>query len=327
MMMSFAENWNNARSNRTLPAAALAISCLAGPLSTAAGAEAVNPPAPAPEALSQADDPYLWLEDVTSERVLTWVRAQNALSTKELEASPDFEPIRKRLLSILDSKARIPYVSKHGAWCYNFWRDEKNVRGLWRRTSLAEYKKPQPAWEIVLDLDKLAAAEKENWVWKGEHLLYPTYDRCLLSLSRGGADATVIREFDLTTKEFVTNGFYLPEAKNQATWRNRDTLYVGTDFGPGSLTDSGYPRIVKEWKRGTPLDQATVVFEGKPADVSVDAAMDHGHGRTYEFIRRGVTFFTSEEFLRRGDQSTNPPTPPSAHLKMTCCCGCVPIGG
>ncbi len=251
---------------------------------------------------AEVADPYLWLEDVTGERALEWVRAQNALSTKELEASPNFEPIRKRLLSILDSKERIPYVSKHGAWCYNFWRDDKNVRGLWRRTSLAEFKKPQPAWETVLDLDQLAAAEKENWVWKGARLLYPTYDRCLLSLSRGGADATVVREFDLTTKEFVTNGFYLPEAKSHVAWRNRDTLYVATDFGPGSLTDSGYPRIVKEWKRGTPLDASHLVFEGKPADVSVDADVAHDHGRTYEFIQRGVTFFTSEEFLRRGDQ-------------------------
>ena len=231
-----------------------------------------------------------------------WVRAQNALSTKELEASPDFEPIRKRLLSILDSRERIPYVSKHGAWCYNFWRDEKNVRGLWRRTSLEEFKKAQPAWEVVLDVDKLAAEEKENWVWKGYQILYPTYDRCLVSLSRGGADATVYREFDLNTRQFVTNGFYLPEAKSQVDWRSRDVLYVGTDFGPGSLTASGYPRIVKEWKRGTPLAQATLVFEGKPADVSVDAGVVHDHGYTYEFIRRGVSFFTSEEFLRRGDE-------------------------
>ena len=302
MMLTFTANWNKAHPSRALPAAALAISCLAAPLSPATAAEAANPSGTASDAASQADDPYQWLEDVTGERSLTWVRSQNAVSTKELEASPDFEPIRKRLLSILDSRERIPYVSKHGAWCYNFWRDEKNVRGLWRRTSLAEFKKPQPAWEIVLDLDKLAAAEKENWVWKGEHILYPSYDRCLLSLSHGGADATVIREFDLNTKAFVTNGFYLPEAKSQATWRNRDVLYVGTDFGPGSLTDSGYPRIVKEWKRGTPLGQATLVFEGKSTDVSVDAVVDHDHGRTYEFIRRGVTFFTSEDFLRRGDQ-------------------------
>ena len=302
MKSSFTENWNRARWNQGLLATLWFTVCWFVPQVTATAAESANPSAPAPEPPSQADDPYLWLEDVTGDRALAWVRSQNALSTKALEASPDFEPIRQRLLSILDSKARIPYVSKHGAWCYNFWRDGKNVRGLWRRTSLAEFKKPQPAWETVLNLDQLAAAEKENWVWKGEDMLYPSYDRCLLSLSRGGADATVIREFDLNAKQFVTNGFSLPEAKSQATWRNRDVIYVGTDFGPGSLTDSGYPRIVKEWQRGTPLDQAKLVFAGQPADVSVDAAVVHDHGRTYEFIRRGVTFFTSEDFLRRGDQ-------------------------
>ena len=247
-------------------------------------------------------DPYLWLEDVTGEKALSWVREQNAASTRELEASPDFEPIRRRLLAILDSKEKIPYVTKHGGWCYNFWRDDKNVRGLWRRTTLAQFKKAEPAWETVLDLDQLSAAEKENWVWKGYDILYPSYDRCLVFLSRGGADAIVVREFDLKSRKFVTDGFSLPEAKSAVAWRNRDTLYVGTDFGPGSLTASGYPRVVKEWERHTPLAQAKLVFEGKPEDVSVDPAVVHDHRWTYEFIHRGVTFFTSEDFVRRADR-------------------------
>jgi prolyl oligopeptidase len=267
-------------------------------LSHAGGAAASSP---VTNDSGAGDDPYLWLENVTGEKALSWVHEQNAISTNELERSPDFEPIRKRLLAILDSKEKIPYVAKHGKYYYNFWRDEKNVRGLWRRTTLEQFKKVQPAWETVLDLDQLSAAEKENWVWKGYQVLYPTYDRCLVSLSRGGADASVMREFDLKTKQFVTNGFYLPEAKSTFAWRNRDALYVGTDFGPGSLTSSGYPRIVKEWKRGTSLIQAKTVFEGKPEDVSVDADVVHDHGITYEFIRRGVTFFTSEDFLRRGE--------------------------
>jgi prolyl oligopeptidase len=255
-----------------------------------------------PAAQAGADDPYVWLEDVTGDRPLTWVKDQNAVSTKELEASPAFEAIRQRLLSILDSKERIPFVSKHGPYYYNFWRDAKNVRGLWRRTSLEEYKKPEPAWETVLDLDQLGADEKENWVWKGYDILYPSYDRCLLLLSRGGADAVVVREFDVKTKQFVKDGFYLPEAKSRVTWRDLNSLYVGTDFGPGSLTDSGYPRIVKEWKRQTPLASAKTVFEGKKEDVSVDASVVHDHGYTYEFVHRGVTFFTSEQFIRRGDE-------------------------
>jgi len=247
-------------------------------------------------------DPYLWLEDVTGDRPLAWVRQQNAVCTNELQSDPVFEPIRRRLLAVLDSKDKIPYVSKHGLFYYNFWRDRQHVRGLWRRTTLEEYRKPEPAWETVLDLDQLAAKENENWVWKGYDILYPTYDRCLLFLSRGGADAVVVREFDMKTRQFVPDGFSLPEAKTQVAWRNRDSLYVATDFGPGSLTASGYPRIVKEWKRGTKLSEAKLVFEGKTEDVSVGASVVHDHGRTYEFINRGPTFFTSEDFVRRGDK-------------------------
>jgi prolyl oligopeptidase len=248
------------------------------------------------------EDPYLWLEDVTGEHALNWVRQQNAVSKKELEASPDFQRINQRILAIMDSKDKIPYVSKHGPFYYNFWRDDQHVRGVWRRTTLAEYKKPNPEWEMVIDVDELGSKEKENWVWKGYEMLYPTYDRCLVYLSRGGADATVVREFDVNNKEFVKDGFSLPEAKSRVDWRDRNSLYVGTDFGPGTLTDSGYPRVVKEWKRGTPMDSAPVVFEGQRADVSVDANVVHDHGRTYEFIHRGVTFFTSEDFVHRGEK-------------------------
>ncbi len=247
-------------------------------------------------------DPYLWLEEVAGEKPLDWVRQQNALSTGELEARPDFEVIRQRLLKILNSKERIPHVAKHGVFYYNFWRDERNPRGLLRRTTLAEYRKASPAWETVLDVDALGTAEKENWVWKFYNVLEPDYDRCMVALSRGGADASVYREFDLTRKEFVPDGFTLPEAKSRVDWRNRDTLYVGTDFGPGSLTKSGYPRVVKEWKRGTPLSSAREVFAGKAEDVSVDASVRRDHGRVYEIIERNVTFFTDEAFVRRGEE-------------------------
>ena len=247
-------------------------------------------------------DPYLWLENVTDDKALDWVKAQNAVSTKELEAQPSFAPTRQKLLSILDSKERIPFVSKHGAWFYNFWRDQQHVRGILRRTTLEEYKKPQPAWETVLDLDALGAAEKENWVWKGYNVLEPGHDLCLVVLSRGGADASVYREFDLVKKEFITGGFALPEAKSRVDWRDRDTLYVGTDYGPGSLTKSGYPRVVKEWKRGTPLSEARVVFEGKVDDVSAGVSVSLDHGRKYEFAQRSPTFFTTETFVRRGDR-------------------------
>jgi prolyl oligopeptidase len=259
-------------------------------------------------------DPYLWLENVTDQKALDWVKAQNVLSTKELQASPDFEPTRLKLLSILDSKERIPFAAKHGAWFYNFWRDQKHVRGILRRTTLEEYKKPQPAWETVLDLDKLGADEKENWVWKGYNVLEPDHDRCLVVLSRGGADASVYREFDLVKKEFIADGFKLPEAKSRVDWRNRDTLYVATDYGPGSLTKSGYPRIAKEWKRGTPLSEARVVFEGQIDDVSAGVSVSRDHGRVYEFAQRAPTFFTTETFVRRGDKFVRIEKPTDAEV-------------
>ena len=263
---------------------------------------------------AEIDDPYAWLEDITGDRALAWVRSQDAKTTAILEASPDFERIRMQLLEIFNSKKRIPFVDKHGSYYYNFWRDADHVRGIWRRTTLDEYRKENPAWETVLDIDALAASEKQNWVWRGETVLKPDYDRSLIALSRGGADAAVVREFDLNTKQFVASGFELPEAKSDVSWRNRDAIYVGTDFGPGSTTDSGYPRVIKEWKRGTPLADAKIVFEGERSDVSDSANVVHDHGHVYEFIDRAVTFFESEELLRRGDDWVKIDKPADADL-------------
>jgi prolyl oligopeptidase len=243
------------------------------------------------------DDKFLWLEEVTGDKALGWVKDQNARSQQELEAAPGFEKLRQRLLAIYDSKARIPGAVARGKWLYNIWKDEANPRGLWRRTTLAEYKKKSPKWETVIDLDALAKAEGENWVWHGSSCLYPDYKRCLISLSRGGADADVVREFDTVEKKFVDGGFALPEAKTEVGWKDLDTIYVGTDFGPGSLTSSGYPRIVKEWKRGTPLSEARTLFEGKETDVSVGAYRDHDHGKVRDWVYRSPSFFTNEVFL------------------------------
>ncbi|HUW18651.1 MAG TPA: prolyl oligopeptidase family serine peptidase [Sedimentisphaerales bacterium] len=266
-------------------------------------------------AVCSEGDPYLWLEDVSGERALDWVRQQNAVSTEELQGAAEFEGLRERLLAILNSKERIPMVSKAGAYLYNFWRDERNVRGLWRRTTMAEYKKAQPQWETVLDLDELAAGEEENWVWKGARFLEPGYDRALISLSRGGADACVTREFDVEGKEFVADGFELAEAKSRAAWRDRDTLYVGTDFGPGSLTRSGYPRMARQWRRGTQLSSATTIFDGEADDVVVGASVYLDRGRKYEFIRRSITRYNTETFVRRGEQWVRIEKQPDAEVR------------
>jgi prolyl oligopeptidase len=245
-------------------------------------------------------DPQLWLEDVQGERALAWVRERNAQSEKLLQAQPGFEALRSSLREVLDSREQIPYVSRRGEWLYNFWRDADNPRGLWRRTTLAEYRKARPAWETVIDVDALGKAEGENWVWAGATCLGPEYRRCLVSLSRGGADAHVVREFDTVARHFVEGGFALPEAKSSVDWVDADQVLVSTDFGPGSLTDSGYPRVVKRWQRGQKLAEAVTVFEGQAKDVAAYASVDTTPGWERTVVGRSIDFYNSKSFLLQG---------------------------
>ncbi|WP_104483264.1 prolyl oligopeptidase family serine peptidase [Actinokineospora auranticolor] len=243
-------------------------------------------------------DPYLWLEDVTGDEALDWVRARNAETVAELTGGERFEQTRAKLLEVLDADDRIPYPRRRGEYLYNFWQDAAHPRGVWRRTTLAEYRSASPDWDVLLDVDALAEREGENWVWNSATMLRPDYHLALVELSRGGADATVVREFDVRTREFVTDGFTLPEAKTRVGWIDADTVYVGTDFGDGSLTSSGYARVAKRWRRGTPLAEAEMVFEGKPEDVAVYAYHDSTPGFERDFVGRFPDFFTSEEYLR-----------------------------
>jgi prolyl oligopeptidase len=263
------------------------------------------------------DDPYLWLEDVDSDRALDWVRAQNAVSQGELEADPGFEPLRQRLLSILDSDDRIPALTKRGAHYYNFWRDGEHPRGLWRRTSLESYRSDAPEWDTVLDLDALAEAEEENWVWHGASCEDRGGSRCLVHLSRGGADASVIREFDTATKAFVDDDpFVLPEAKSDVDWIDRDTIFVATDFGEGTLTESGYPRQVRRWRRGTPLSEAELILEGTPEDMIVGAwhSLRGGDERDVAYIR--TSFFAERTFIRVGEAFVEVDKPEDAECSV-----------
>lgn len=244
-----------------------------------------------------SDDPFIWLEDVTGEKALDWVRSKNSVTQSHFESDPTFQSLQSDLLAILDSDARIPMVTKRGEYFYNFWRDQKNVRGIWRRTTLDEYRKAEPRWEVLLDLDQVAEQEGENWVWSGASLLRPDYNRVLITLSRGGADASIVREFDMTTRQFVADGFQLPEAKGGMTWIDSDHVYVATDFGPGSMTTSGYPRMAKRWKRGTPLEQAELIYEGKLDDMSVSAKFDDSPEFERHFVRRMIRFYEDELFL------------------------------
>jgi prolyl oligopeptidase len=272
----------------------LALACamtLASPAPAAPNADSSAAETPA--------DPHRWLEDVAGAEPLAWVRGQNADSTHELARSRAFARLEARLLAMLDSEDKIPYVERNGSYYYNFWRDARHERGIWRRTTLAEYRKDEPRWETVLDLDALGKAEGENWVWHGADCLPPDYRRCLVSLSRGGADADVVREFDLESKAFIDGGFSLPEAKTSVAWHDRDAIYVGTDFGPGSMTSSGYPRVVKLWRRGTPLGAAATVYEGRPDDVGVAGHRDLARGYERDFVLRYLTFYTNELYLLR----------------------------
>lgn len=249
-------------------------------------------------AAADAEDPRLWLEEVTGDEALDWVRARNAESEAALGSAPGFEALRKRLLAIYDSDERIPYVRKRGNQYTNLWRDAEHPRGLWRRTTLESFRTDEPEWAVVLDLDALGEAEGENWVWDGARCLQPEQTRCMVMLSRGGADAAVAREYDTVAKAFVPGGFELEEAKLELGWIDADTLYVATDFGPDTLTDSGYARIVKEWKRGTPLSEAETVFEGDRSDISVNAWHDPTPGYERDFVGRSFTFYSGERYLR-----------------------------
>jgi prolyl oligopeptidase len=244
-------------------------------------------------------DPFLWLEDVEGERALAWVEDRNAVTMAELQAHPWFAGLQQDILRILTSQDRIPYPSTRGDVVYNFWTDAEHERGIYRRTSIASYLSGSPAWETVLDIDALAKAEGVPWAFRGMSCLGPEYRHCLARLSRGGSDASEVREFDLVEARFVEGGFFLPQAKSTQGWVDANTLLVGTDWGEGSLTTSGYPRIAKLWRRGTPLASAETVFEGQTTDVGVSASSLETVWGTQPMIYHRPSFFEGTLYLLR----------------------------
>ncbi|MFC9294212.1 prolyl oligopeptidase family protein [Streptomyces sp. NPDC057011] len=253
------------------------------------------------------EDPYLWLEDITGEAALGWVRERNAETVAALAGAPGFKVLETGIREVLDDDGRIPYVVRRGRHLYDFWQDADHVRGLWRRTTLEEYRKDRPAWEPVLDLDALAGAEGEKWAWAGSRVLGPEYHRALVLLSRDGADACVVREFDLETREFVAGGFEVEEAKTTIGWIDRDHVWVGTDFGPGSMSGSGYPLQVRRWRRGTPLAEAELVYEGRSSDMSASGWHDDTPGFERDFVHRQIDFWNHELFLLPDDGTAGSP--------------------
>src|SRR6202789_662459 len=264
---------------------------------------------------TEAADPYLWLEDIHGDKPMEWVKAQNAKSTAVLQADPDYQKNYDAVLKVMDATDRIPYGTLDHDFVFNFWQDADHPKGVWRRTTIADYAKPAPQWETLIDLDKLSADEHENWVWKGADCA-PALKHCLVSLSRGGGDADVVREFDLGTKSFMKDGFNLAEAKSAITYLDEDTVLVGTDFGPGSMTTSGYPNVVKLWKRGTTMADAKTIFTGKLSDVSSAGVVMRQPSGTIALVQRGVSFFEAEYYLLQpGGTAAKLPLPLGADLK------------
>lgn len=248
--------------------------------------------------LDPAMDPYLWLEEQESTRALQWVKEQNAASKPKLEGVLGFNAIKTKLKSQLDSADKIPEITKIGDKVYNFWQDKSRVRGVWRRTTLASYQTDSPNWELVLDLDDLATKDSKKWVWKGANCIAPAGDLCLISLSDGGKDAVVIREFNTTTKQFVTqNPFKLEEAKSIVDWIDKDNILVGTKFDMDALSNSGYPRFVKRWTRGQTLAQAKQLAEVPKDQVIVTGQHITSGGVARTLVTKYLSFFEREYHL------------------------------
>jgi len=241
-------------------------------------------------------DPNLWLAEIHGAKALDWVREQNARSDAALKNDPRYTADRAAILDVLNAKDRIPEGSLEREWVLNFWQDAEHVRGIWRRTSISDYGQPSPHWQTLLDLDALDASSHENWVWEGADCTR-SFDRCLVSLSPGGGDAVVVREYDPQAGRFITDGFSLPLAKSTVQYLDENSILVATDFGPGTMTPSSYPRIVKLWRRGEPLSAAHTIFEARPSDMAASPRIFHGPYGVVALIERKPSFFRSDYYL------------------------------
>jgi len=265
-------------------------------------------------ASSAETDPYQWLEAVDDEKSLDWVRAQNKQTESRLKSDPLFQQLYQQALTVLNADTRIPQVNQQGKWLYNFWRDAAHPRGIYRRTTLQAYREQSVQWDTVLDIDALAKNEGENWVFKGMNCLQPEYIRCLTFLSPGGGDAVEIREFNMQRKSFTTDGFKLPVAKQQAGWIDQDHLFVSSEFGPDSMTTSGYSREVRIWKRGHKLEQAKTIFLGAKESVSAGASRLSSKPDTIDIVSESISFWQNNYHLYRNGKTTALQLPDTSSL-------------
>ena len=251
-------------------------------LSAAAAASAAPP----------AGDPNLYLEQIDGARAIARVKGWNAATLAVLEKQPGFADYRAKALALLSTNQKIAEPDQIlGQKVLNYWQDEQHPRGIWRVSPLAAFAAGHPQWRTLLDIDAMSKADNKKWVFKGATCLSPAYVDCMVRLSNGGGDAVEVREFDLDKAAFIANGFFLPTAKSEVSWAGPDALFVGTDFGPGTVTDSGYARIVKLWRRGTPLSGATMIAQGQKSDVSVNARSLVDGDRTWPIVTRAIDFY------------------------------------
>jgi prolyl oligopeptidase len=262
-----------------------------------------------------SDDPYIWLEEKDSPRAMAWVEAHNARSVASFEADPRYKAFYDEALSIATAEDRIPMPAFRHGGIFNFWQDGDHLRGLWRRTTLADYRGEKPRWQTVLDIDALGKAEGRSWVWKGASCLLPEERLCMVSLSDGGEDAVEAREFDLAKNAFVKDGFFLPRSQLSFDWEDADHLLVSTDWTGHDLTESGYPYIVKRVTRGAPLSAADEVFSGYKSDVGVfPSVLRDGNGNSLSLLVRAKDFFHSETFVLNGDTADRLKIPEKASV-------------
>jgi len=254
----------------------------------------------AQQASREQPDNYTWLEDIHGERPMAWVKAENARTAAVIENDTHFSPLEAEALEVLESPDRLPDPQFHNGVVYNTWRDAEHVRGIVRRTTLKDYLTAEPKWETVLDYDALSKADNQSWVGKGLQCLHPEDELCLVALSAGGADAVVLREMNLKTGEFVEGGFALPRGKQTVSWVDKDTLLIGRDWGPGTMSEAGYPVTVRRWRRGQPMESAEEVFRGDVKDNgygdSARVFIDGGNHHAI-IVQRNLSTFAHENYL------------------------------
>ena len=259
------------------------------------------------------EDSFIWLEEVENPKALEWVEKWNEKSLAVLKSQKNYQSIYNQNLEIYNSTDRIADPLIHGEFVFNFWQDQNNPRGIWRRTSVKSYTSGNPEWETLIDIDKLADQDNIKWVFKGATGLYPDYKKFLVNLSKGGGDAVIVKEFDVASKSFVENGFYLPEAKGGASWIDENTLMVSTDFGDG-MTTSGYPKKVKMWKRGTELKDAKLFFEGSDTDMGIWGMSEIKQNKTYRIITQRTSFYSGNYYMVENEKLIKPELPEDIEL-------------